>query len=290
MLNKVKWRLKLIKDKIFLKEPYVQWSSLLNDILSKHLEISINLVIEEYDYRFVIVRFPDDSKLFWPKNFNIKTLEYTFVELNTENPHNYFQFYQPDKNDIVFDVGACEGLFSYKIKDKVSKIFIFEPIQNLVGALKLTFKYEIEMDKVKIFNFGLGNENIDKLEFYINTEVIGVSSFSNRKNIDQSKIEKIVSSIKTLDSFIDENENISKIDLIKVDIEGFEMAFLNGATKTIEKYWPKFLICSYHKPDDYLNLKQYFKYFDYKIKHSKAIRFLDGGTPTYRYTLVYAYK
>ncbi|NYE56939.1 FkbM family methyltransferase [Carboxydothermus ferrireducens] len=290
MLNKINWRLKTIINKLLFREPYLPWNILISEIFSKHTGLKYELDFDEYDENFVLVKFPDGSQLFWPKKFGLKTLEIVFFELSTENPNNYFQFYQPKKTDIVFDVGACEGLFTYKIKDKVSKVFLFEPIPDLSNALGLTFKNEIANGKVKIFNFGLGSENLNDVIFNINTENIGGSSFE-KQGINQSENYKIFTSIRTLDSFIDEyKKEINKIDLIKVDIEGFEINFLKGATRAIEKYKPNLLVCSYHNPDDYINIKNFLKYYGYNFKHSKPVWFLDGKLPAWRYALIYAYK
>jgi hypothetical protein len=45
----------------------------------------------------------------------------------------------------------------------------------------------------------------------------------------------------TLDSFVHQN-GISSIDFIKVDIEGYEMRFLSGASETLRKFHPPMLI------------------------------------------------
>jgi len=46
---------------------------------------------------------------------------------------------------------------------------------------------------------------------------------------------------KTLDSLLKEL-NISKIDLIKMDAEGFEYEILEGASETISKFKPKMIV------------------------------------------------
>ncbi|WP_243358620.1 FkbM family methyltransferase [Fundidesulfovibrio terrae] len=53
----------------------------------------------------------------------------------------------------------------------------------------------------------------------------------------------------TLDSFV-ERRGIDKVDLIKLDIEGAELAALEGAQRTIRRFRPRLQICLYHKPCD----------------------------------------
>ena len=55
--------------------------------------------------------------------------------------------------------------------------------------------------------------------------------------------------ITTLDNFVKEN-NINQIDVIKVDIEGYELKFLQGAKETIKRFKPKIIISAYHCPYD----------------------------------------
>lgn len=61
-------------------------------------------------------------------------------------------------------------------------------------------------------------------------------------------------SIQTLDDYVLLND-ISDIGLIKVDIEGFEQKFLEGARKTIEKFKPSMLLSIYHNYNDFFKIK-----------------------------------
>ena len=45
-----------------------------------------------------------------------------------------------------------------------------------------------------------------------------------------------------------------KPDYIKVDIEGYEHEFIEGARKTIQKYKPKIAICVYHQESDFYSI------------------------------------
>ncbi len=53
----------------------------------------------------------------------------------------------------------------------------------------------------------------------------------------------------TLDSFV-EQRGVERVDLIKLDIEGAELAALEGARQTIRRFKPRLQICLYHKPSD----------------------------------------
>lgn len=53
----------------------------------------------------------------------------------------------------------------------------------------------------------------------------------------------------SLDDFAHEN-NLTKIDFIKADIEGAERLMLKGARNVLRDFAPKIAICTYHLPDD----------------------------------------
>jgi len=60
--------------------------------------------------------------------------------------------------------------------------------------------------------------------------------------------------VDTLDNWAAKN-NIGKIGLLKVDIEGAEQKFLRGAAATIRRDRPVMLLSIYHNPDDYFGIK-----------------------------------
>lgn len=76
-------------------------------------------------------------------------------------------------------------------------------------------------------------------------------------------------SLTTLDDFVKEN-NITKIDFIKADIEGAERLMLSGATNVLKTLKPKLSICTYHLPDDPQVLEDIIITAnpDYKVIHS----------------------
>ena len=76
---------------------------------------------------------------------------------------------------------------------------------------------------------------------------------SGSSRINEKGLEKI----KTIS--IDEMLDGDKATYIKFDIEGAEMAALEGAKKTIQKHKPKLAISIYHKEDDLWKIPFYIK-------------------------------
>lgn len=150
-----------------------------------------------------------------------------------------------DAGDIVFDIGANIGMFSFFALPKVGtsgKIYAFEPIPNVREILENSKKYNPGADTViELAPFAIGDKDT-KTTFDYSLEEIGGTLLTE----SDRKIEVNVTSI---DNFVREH-NVQKVDFIKMDIEGMERHALKGAEETIKKYKPKLAICIYHLEDD----------------------------------------
>jgi FkbM family methyltransferase len=122
--------------------------------------------------------------------------------------------YNLNENSVVFDLGGYHGEWSNKIFDKYKcNIYIFEPIEDFYNLIYNKFK---DNNKIKVFNFGISDVN-EKM--FISLQNDG-SSF-NFKNENQLECE-----VKSIIDVLTEN-NIKKIDLIKINVEGDEYKILN---------------------------------------------------------------
>jgi hypothetical protein len=86
---------------------------------------------------------------------------------------------------------------------------------------------------------------------------------------DSSKVQK--KQAITLDDWTLKN-NISRIDFIKMDIEGAEIQAMQGAIHVLKKFKPNLAIASYHIVDNkptYLWLENFFKAINYPYKTVK---------------------
>ncbi len=157
------------------------------------------------------------------------------------------------KLNTVFDVGAHRGetVFFFVKRFEVKSIFAFEPLEKNYSYLKKNISNinnKNSKTKINIFNFALGEKNQKK----IMKEMLETSSSTFRNinketkyyrrknfflyfNFNRSKntySEKKVS-MKKGDSFVLEKE-ISSIDLLKIDTEGYELQVLYGLRKTLK--------------------------------------------------------
>ena len=117
--------------------------------------------------------------------------------------------YNLNSNSIVFDLGGYIGQWTNDIYSRYNcNIFVFEPVESFYKNINKRFEGN---NKIKVFNFGLSDEN---KEADISIKEDASSLYA--KGGKNAKIKLVKAS-----DFIKE-KNIKKIDLMKINIEGGE--------------------------------------------------------------------
>jgi len=123
-----------------------------------------------------------------------------------------------DKFDVSIDIGANFGLWSFILEKKFAKNFAIEPIADHCEFLKLN------APSTTIFQTALGT-TIGTIQMQRNFENYGLTRIDNGGNT--------VVNINTLD-----NLNLPLADFIKIDVEGYELAVLQGGKHYICASYP----------------------------------------------------
>ena len=195
---------------------------------------------------------------------------------------NFFDYFQQIKilkylknnlksKIILFDVGAHHGetlkLFSKKFE--IEEIHCFEASPINFKILSKELKRLNQKSKIYLNNIGIGSSN--KNTFINQTEETSSSSINefnmnskyfkkkmkilNIKNYENF-YKKIPIKIIKLDDYI-EQKKIKKIDILKIDTEGFELNVLKGLKLNNKKI--KFIYFEHHYDD---MIKKYYKFSD----------------------------
>lgn len=149
-----------------------------------------------------------------------------------------------DDIKIIFEVGARYGDESLKLSTifPTSKIYSFECNPNTVDICKNNLENK---KNIQFTACGLGNEN-EQLPFFSYIENNdGASSFFRRIDAETTQVLNGYIDIKTLSNFMKEN-NIDNIDLLCMDVQGFELNILKGAEEYLKKI--KYIIMEEPKP------------------------------------------
>jgi FkbM family methyltransferase len=142
--------------------------------------------------------------------------------------------------DIVFDVGANHGDFALaaSVCFPRARVFLFEPLPVLRPVLEL--QTARNAGRWSFYPIALGASE-GRLPLYVdpaNDTIGSLAGFSESYNRmhNQSAHDRstatIEVSIESLDNFC-QRERIEEIDLIKIDVEGFEFAVLDGASEML---------------------------------------------------------
>lgn len=199
-----------------------------------------------YPFNSAKSRGVDLTVEYLPKKYGLK------FHLNT---HEYIGWnifflgsYEPDTNAIlaefikpgmiVIEAGANHGSETVIIASLVGingKVFAFEPIPKIIDKLLINININKLNKIIKVESLALGesNKNIVFHIPYDNESNQGVSS----KYKFGSKSDTLVVQQVKLDSWIQEN-HISKIDFIKMDIQGSEYDLMLGASECLAKFNP----------------------------------------------------
>lgn len=127
---------------------------------------------------------------------------------------------------LIFDVGANEGqsIKEYRSKFPTCTIHSFEPSPTTFEKLK---KYAIGFKDVHLRNCALGSSS-GQMTFFENTETYMSSLLPLGKYGYGTIKQETLVKVETIDQFCQE-KNIGRIDLLKVDTQGFELEVLKGA-------------------------------------------------------------
>lgn len=170
------------------------------------------------------------------------------------------------KGDFILDIGANIGfhtLYFAELTGVSGKVFSFEPIQVNFDALQRNIKLN-QFPQITAINKALGNTN-SQMKIHIDQQAQNPGAFNL---LDSGPKNTVIDCIKG-DDFLEQNQ-IEKINFIKIDVEGFEYEVFKGLSKTIRNSKPT-IIFEYdynyqHKLHD--NPKVIFEFltqFDYQF-------------------------
>jgi len=146
--------------------------------------------------------------------------------------------------DIFLDVGANIGLHSCVASHFVGnegKVYAIEPHPETYKILKYNI-YLNRLTNITAFQIALGSKNSTAL-IYDNPKLgRGSASLSPQKNANLKHGRKV--KVKTIDTLI-ERKLLPIPNLVKIDVEGFELEVLKGARKLLSSSKPPILCIEY---------------------------------------------
>jgi len=141
------------------------------------------------------------------------------------------KYIDPFKN--VLDIGAAVGMYTTYWAQKAARVHSYEAVPAVFKQLE---KVRERFENVSVYNLAVGAEP-GETTFYVDDKRLSNSGFTDLVGGHPIEVE-----VTTIDE-----QNISDVGFIKVDVEGHELAVLNGGLKTIERDRPVCMVEVYPK-------------------------------------------
>jgi FkbM family methyltransferase len=211
--------------------------------------------VNDPSFSTFLIEFYDrqDNLLFSKEIFLKEATKKRTVKFDLINPfdclfNNYnemfverkYDCYELKNLDVVLDLGANNGLFSYLCyMDGCKSIYAFEPNQDALKNLNHIFK---DIPSVQVIDKAIYYKDGD-LKFYVDkaNTTIGSINKSHVSDNTATTTEEITIPAISLKTFIQES-GINKISLLKIDIEGAEYEIIEHLEDEIFEMTDSFLI------------------------------------------------
>ena len=154
---------------------------------------------------------------------------------------------------VFWDVGANYGLYAFSLRASVPDLLVeaFEPDPDCIALLHRTLKLG-GSDRVRVHPIALSDE-LGSMRFRRDLATGSTGSLLARDHSSDDASDPTGDSfiIDVMASTIDaESDRLGIPDLIKIDVEGAELAVLRGARETLRSHVPIILLECTERQDD----------------------------------------
>jgi FkbM family methyltransferase len=150
----------------------------------------------------------------------------------------------PEVGDYIVDAGGCFGdtalLFAHHV-GPTGRVYTFDPLKKHCSIMREAISLNSTLEqRITVFESGLAD--VDQVGIGVDTgEAINPGA---RVGADSGL------PLRTIDSVAAEGA-LPRVDFVKMDIEGSELAALKGGEKSIRQWRPRLAISLYHRPEDF---------------------------------------
>ena len=188
----------------------------------------------------IYVRIKSKQYSFWYRSVDLDDLNMMCREnlkFWESNSREIFSILSLSSN-TVFDIGSYTGIYALIAakSNKKLKVSAFEPNPDLFSALEKNLKLN-RIRNVKSEQMALDNQP-GEAYLYLNHDIhTSIGSLIQSSTAGK----KVLVRKTTLDIYC-ENHSVNSIDLIKIDVEGYEANVLQGGSSIIKKSSPIILM------------------------------------------------
>jgi FkbM family methyltransferase len=160
----------------------------------------------------------------------------------------------------VLDIGANIGLYSVVAAKRIGpsgRVYAFEPVPENIAFLRKNLEVNGVADRVAVQEAAAGEAD-GELEIFLSDRQIGTHSAAKLAGGGGSSVKVPMRSV---DTFVN-NNGVNRVDVVKIDVEGYDFQVLQGALQTLRRhkptlfieYSPALLEACGQDPDDFLGM------------------------------------
>jgi len=170
-----------------------------------------------------------------------------------------------DKKGIAIDVGSNVGFWAWHLAREFDHVHCFEPVPIHNECLRLNSR---GVDNISIYEEALSDEECE-VELIVYDGDCGATHVNQNCSREGETFTKVKSKCRTLDSY-----NFKNVKFLKIDCEGFELAVLKGAEKTLRENSPV-IVVEQKKENERFDMPskgavEYLKSFGYVVRQVLA--------------------
>lgn len=208
----------------------------------------------------------DGLPFVWPSTADVEPLKHLLAELTVpSHPHSYdYGITRLGADDVVLDIGCCEGGFAAKAAAVGATVIAVEPSSVMRAVIERLFELR-GLTAPEIKQVLLGPE--PGLAYFVD----------NARDPAQSQIEAspVPGSYAVPISTLDELTATLplKPTYIKCDAEGADFGILRGGRSFLAEHRPKVAVTTYHHSDDCERIGGYLRSLGYRTEQ-KGLMFV----------------
>ena len=153
---------------------------------------------------------------------------------------------RPEPGEHVIDAGGCFGDTALGFADSLGErghVYVFDPLPKHCAIMHEQLEMNPDLAaRISIVALGL-SDHVNEVSPLAEDGVIDPGARAISPAIPLTTIDQLAA-----------HNDVPRVDFIKMDVEGSELAALRGAEASIRRWQPKLAISLYHRPEDFFSI------------------------------------